>query len=190
MSKTIWKPGSMLYPAPVVMVSCGDFENKKDMNIITVMYAGSACRDPHMLQISVRTDRYSYGIIKKYGEFVVNLTTEKLAFATDFCGVKSGKDIDKFAETGLSAAKSEKVGAPSILESPINIECRVAQIIEAGSHHIFLGEVLCVGADDQYLDEKGKFHLEKAKPICYSHGKYYGMGECFGGFGFSVRKKK
>ena len=188
MPKTVWKPGSMLYPAPVVMVSCGDYAAGKDINIITVMYAGSACRDPHMLHVSIRPDRFSYDIIKKYGQFVVNLTTEDLVYATDFCGVKSGRDVDKFAACSLTALASEKVSAPSIEESPINIECSVSQIIEAGSHHIFLSEVLCVRADEKYMDSKGKFHLEQAKPICYSHGKYYGMGKCYGGFGFSVKK--
>ena len=188
MPKTLWKPGSMLYPAPVVMVSCGDFAAKMDMNIITVMYAASVCRDPHMLSISVRPDRFSYEIIKKYGQFVVNLTTEELAVATDFCGVKSGRDIDKFAACSLTAVSSETVSAPAIEESPINIECAVKDIIEAGSHHLFLSEVLAVRADEKYMDKNGKFHLEYAKPICYSHGKYYGMGKCFGGFGFSVKK--
>lgn len=188
MSKTIWKPGTVLYPVPAVMVSCGTFEKP---NIITIAWCGTLCTSPAMTYISVRSERFSYDIIKQHKEFVINLTTEALAEATDFCGVKSGRDIDKFKETRLTAAKSNEVSAPSIAESPVNIECRVKQIIETGgTHDIFIAEVVSVSVDDKYFDENGKFHFDKTKPICYSHGEYFGLGKSVGSFGYSVRKKK
>lgn len=187
MSKQIWKSGTILYPVPVVMVSCGNMENS---NIITIAWTGTINTDPAMTYISVRPNRHSYNIIKETGEFVINVTTEELAFATDWCGVKSGRDFDKFKEMKLTKIKGKEVSCPLIEESPINIECRVKDIIDLGSHSMFLGEVVCVHADEKYMDEKGKFHFSKSNPICYSHGEYYGLGKYKGKFGYSVQKKK
>lgn len=187
MSKELWKSGNMLYPLPVVMVSVADRDGRP--NIITVAWAGTVCTNPPMLSISVRPERYSYPILKETGEFVVNLTTRELAFATDYCGVKSGRDVDKFKELGLTPLKAEHVGAPLIAESPVNIECKVREVLPLGSHHMFLADVVAVHADEKYMDEKHKFHLEKAEPIVYSHGAYLVCGEQLGTFGYSVRKK-
>ncbi len=176
----------MLYPLPVVMVSVAD-QNAKP-NIITIGWTGTVCSDPAMLSISVRKSRYSYDIIKETGEFVVNLTTQDLTYATDYCGVKSGREVDKFKEMQLTPIPASKVNAPLIKESPVNIECRVKQIIELGTHDMFIAEVVCVHADKKYMDEKGIFHLEKAEPIVYSHGKYYTVGKEIGKFGYSVKK--
>lgn len=186
MSKELWKPGNMLYPLPVVMISVADKDGKT--NIITVAWAGTVCTNPPMVSISVRPERYSYDILKETGEFVINLTTEKLAYATDYCGVKSGRDVDKFKEMKLTPLPGEKVKAPLIKESPVNLECRVTQVLPLGSHDMFLAEVVAVHADKQYMDEKGKFHLEYAKPIVYSHGSYLTTGETIGTFGYSVKK--
>lgn len=186
MAKEIWKPGNMLYPLPVVMVSMADAEGR--YNIITIAWAGTVCTNPSMVSISVRPERYSYPILKETGEFVVNLTTKKLAYATDFCGVKSGREVDKFSVLGLTPAAADQVKAPLIQESPVNIECRVKEILPLGSHHLFLAQVAAVHADQQYMDEKRKFHLEKAEPIVYSHGTYYACGEPLGSFGYSVKK--
>lgn len=188
MSKIIWKPGTMIYPLPAVMVSCG--ATPEEYNILTVSWTGTICTDPPMCYISVRPIRHSYGIIKKNGDFVINLTTRTLAFATDWCGVKSGKDIDKFAAMKLTPVRSSKVNAPMIKESPVNIECVVKEIRELGSHHMFISEVVAVNAENNLFDEKtGLFRLDKANPICYSHGKYYETGSYIGKFGFSVEKK-
>lgn len=187
MSKELWKPGNMLYPLPVVMVSVADRDGRP--NIITVAWAGTICTNPPMVSISVRPERYSYPILKETGEFVLNLTTRELAFATDYCGVKSGRDVDKFKELGLTPLKAEHVGAPLIAESPVNIECKVREVLPLGSHHMFLADVAAVHADEKYMDEKHKFHLEKAEPIVYSHGAYLVYGEQLGTFGYSVRKK-
>jgi flavin reductase (DIM6/NTAB) family NADH-FMN oxidoreductase RutF len=168
----------------------GDFHKQADFNMVTVAWTGTLCTNPAMAYISLRPERYSYNIIKKYGNFVINVTTEELAKATDFCGVKSGRDIDKFEHTGLTPIKSTMVSAPSVKESPISIECIVKDILPLGSHHMFLSEVLSVSADESLMDNTGKFHLDKAKPLIYSHGKYYGTGKSIGGFGFSVKKKK
>lgn len=186
-NKEYWKPGNMLYPIPAVMVSCQKPGDKP--NIITVAWTGTVCSDPAMVYISVRPERYSYDIIKKTGEFVINLTTEKLAKITDLCGVKSGRDIDKFREYGLTAMKSQHVKAPSIGESPVNIECRVKQIIPLGSHDMFIAEVAGVTVDAEYMDENGKFDLAKARPLVYSHGEYFAEGRFIGKFGYSVKKK-
>lgn len=186
--KQVWKPGNMLYPLPAVMVSITDGMGKD--NIITVAWAGTICTNPPMVSISVRPERYSYHMLRDTGEFVINLTTEKLAFATDFCGVHSGKDIDKFKETGLTKEKAKFVKAPMIKESPVSIECRVKEVKELGSHHMFIAEVLAVHADEAYMDKKNKFHLNKAKPLVYSHGEYLGTGARIGTFGYSVKKKK
>ena len=187
--KTEWKPGNMLYPLPAVMVSCGN--NPEEYNIITVSWTGTINTNPPMCYISVRPERHSYNIIKKNKEFVINLTTEQLARITDFNGVKSGKNIDKFKETGLTPVKTKKINTISIEESPVNIECRVTQIIPLGSHDMFLAEVVSVSVNENLLDEKtGAFRLDKAKLISYSHGFYYKLGENLGKFGFSVTKKK
>lgn len=188
MSKSIWRPGTVLYPVPAVMVSCGTVEKP---NIITVAWCGTLCTSPAMTYISIRPERFSYKIIEESKEFVINLTTESLARSVDYCGVKSGRDTNKFKDCSLTAAKSIKVSAPSIEESPVNIECRVTQTIKTGgTHDIFIAEVLSVSVDDKYFDETGKFHFEQTKPICYSHGEYYGLGKSVGSFGYSVRKKK
>lgn len=178
----------MLYPVPAVMVSCARPGEKP--NIITVAWAGTICSSPAMLSISVRPERYSYEIIKETGEFVVNLTTEQLVRATDYCGVKSGREVDKFHEMHLSAGKASKVDAPLIEESPVNLECRVKEILPLGTHHMFLAEVVAVDVDEQYLNEKGKFELNKAGLMVYSHGEYYGLGKKLGTFGYSVKRRK
>lgn len=186
MAKQKWKPGNMLYPLPVVMVSVAGNEGKK--NIITIAWAGTICSDPPMVSISVRPGRKSYEMIKETGEFVINLTTEDLVFATDYCGVKSGRDVDKFKEMGLSAIYGDVVKAPMIEESPVNIECVVTKIDSLGTHDVFQAKVVAVHADEKYLDENNKFRLELAKPIVYSHGAYLKTGEEIGTFGYSVKK--
>ncbi len=187
MAKQSWKPGNMLYPLPAVMVSCGR-EGEKP-NIITVAWAGTICSAPAMLSISVRKERYSHGIIKETGEFVVNLTTKDLVFATDYCGVKSGRDTDKFKAMNLTPEKSENVKAPSIKESPVNLECKVVEVKELGSHDMFIAEVVGVRVDEAYMDEKGKFHLNATDLVTYSHGEYFLLGKKVGKFGYSVEKK-
>lgn len=188
MKKQQWKPGNMLYPLPAVMVSCAREGGRP--NIITLAWVGTICSDPAMVSISVRPERYSYGIIRETGEFVINLTTKDLAYATDYCGVKSGRDIDKFREMHLTPGKAGKMkAAPLIEESPVNIECRVTDVKELGSHHMFLAEVLAVDVDEAYLDEKGKFRLNDTGLLAYSHGEYFTLGEKCGSFGYSVRKK-
>lgn len=186
MAKQIWKPGNMLYPVPAVMVSC-QREGEKP-NIITVAWAGTICSDPAMLSISVRKERYSYDIIKETGEFVVNLTTKNLCRAADFCGVRSGRDVDKFKEMKLMPQPSEKVKAPGILESPVNIECKVKEVIPLGTHDMFMAEIAAVRIDDKYMNETGKFELNSAGLVTYSHGEYFELGEKLGTFGFSVKK--
>ncbi len=188
MGKIEWKPGNMLYPLPVVMVSTAD-ENGRN-NILTIAWTGTICTNPAMVYISVRPERYSYDIIQKTGEFVINLTTEELAYATDYCGVKSGRDIDKFNEMKLTPVSGTHVKAPLIKESPVNIECRVTELKKLGSHDMFLAEVVAIHVDEQYMDETEKFHLSKAAPIVYSHGDYYGLHDLIGTFGYSVKKKK
>lgn len=188
MAKQFWKAGNMLYPVPAVMVSCNR-EGEKP-NIITVAWAGTVCTNPAMLSISVRPERYSYDIIKETKEFVVNLTTKELTYATDYCGVRSGRDVDKFAEMKLTPQPSQKIRAVGIAESPVNIECKVIEIKELGSHHLFLAEVVGVTVEDSYMDEKGKFHLNDIGLVAYSHGEYFELGEKLGKFGYSVQKKK
>lgn len=188
MEKQIWKPGNMLYPLPAVMVSTADRDGRN--NILTVAWTATVCTNPPMLSISVRPERYSYQALVQTGEFVVNLTTEELVFETDFCGVRSGRDVDKFTHLGLTAAAPEKVGAPLIAESPVNIECKVNRILKPGSHHIFLADVVAVHAGAQYMDENGRFDLSLARPIVYSHGEYYNLGKKLGKFGYSIQKKK
>ncbi len=184
--KDVWKPGNMLYPLPAVMVSCGRKDEKP--NIITVAWTGTVCSDPAMVYISVRPERYSYDMIKESGEFVINLVTKDLTRAADFCGVRSGRDLDKFRMLGLHAVPAETVSAPSIAESPVNIECRVTQILPLGSHDMFLAEVTAVTVDGSYMDENGKFDLNRTGLMAYSHGEYYELGEYIGKFGYSVRK--
>lgn len=188
MSKQTWKPGNMLYPLPAVMVSATDGEGQD--NIITVAWAGTVCTNPPMVSISVRPSRYSYDMIKKTGEFVINLTTEKLAFATDYCGVRSGRDVDKFREMKLTKEKAEFVEAPMIKESPVCIECRVREIKELGSHHMFLADVLAVHVEEEFMDSSKKFHLNDARLLVYSHGEYKATGKTLGTFGYSVKKKR
>ena len=187
MAKQQWKPGNMLYPLPAVMVSVRDNEGKD--NIITVAWAGTVCTNPPMVSISVRPERYSYHMIEESGVFVINLTTEALTYATDYCGVRSGKDVDKFKEMGLTAIPASVVKAPMIWESPVNIECKVREVKPLGSHDMFLADVVAVHADEKYMDEKHKFHLEQAEPIIYSHGTYFACGEQLGTFGYSVKKQ-
>jgi len=189
MSRINWKPGNMVFPVPAVMVTCGN--KPENYNIITIAWTGTICTNPPMCYISIRPSRHSYDIIKETGEFVINITTKELAFATDWCGVKSGRDFDKFKEMNLTAAKAEKVSAPIIKEAPISIECKVTEIKPLGTHDMFVAEVVNVSADEKYLDnETGAFDLSKAEPICYSHGKYYETGNFIGKFGYSVEKKK
>lgn len=187
MERQLWKPGNMLYPLPAVLVSAASVDGKD--NIFTVAWTGTICSDPPMVSISVRPERYSYSLIRESGEFVINLTTEKLAFATDYCGVKSGRDVDKWKEMRLTKIPGSAVQVPLIGESPVNIECRVKEVIELGSHHMFVADVVAVHAQEKYMDKKGKFDLAKADPIVYSHGTYYTIGKPLGTFGYSVKKK-
>ena len=189
MTKILWKPGTMIYPLPAVMVTRGS--EPSEYNIITIAWTGTICTDPAMCYISLRPLRHSYEIIRKNGDFVINLTTRALAFATDWCGVRSGRDFDKFAEMGLTPVPASKVKAPLLKESPVNIECVVREIKELGSHHMFISEVVAINADEEYIDRKsGKFRLSDANPLSYLHGKYYETGKFIGKFGFSVEKKK
>ena len=188
MGKQLWKPGNMLYPLPAVMVSLADQEGHP--NIITLAWVGTVCTNPPMVSISVRPERYSYPILKESGEFVINLTTKELAFATDYCGVKSGRDVDKFKEMGLTPIPASEVKAPMIKEAPVSIECRVKEIRELGSHHMFLADVVAVHADERYMDENNRFDLNRARPLVYSHGEYLGTGKKLGTFGYSVKKRK
>jgi len=186
MAKKIWKPGNMLNPVPAVMVSAAR-EGEKP-NICTIAWAGTVCSDPPMVSISVRPERYTYGIIKDTGAFVVNLADEKLARALDWCGVRSGRDFDKFAETGLTAERPEGFEAPAIAESPVSIHCRVTRVLPLGSHDMFLAEVTGVAVSEELIDEKNALDLEKAGLVAYSHGVYHGLGKAIGKFGFSVKK--
>ena len=188
MGKQYWKPGNMLYPLPVVMASCQRAGERP--NIITLAWAGTVCSDPAMVSISVRKERYSHDIIQDTGEFVLNLVTEKLVFATDFCGVKSGRDVDKFGEMKLTPLKSVHIKAPGIMESPVNLECRVTQVLELGSHDMFVAEVAGVTVDKEFIDENGKFHLNDTGLVTYSHGEYFQLGDKLGKFGYSVQKKQ
>ena len=188
MGKQIWKPGNMVYPLPAVMVSTADREGND--NIITVAWTGTVCTNPAMLYISVRPERYSYHMLRESGEFVVNLTTEKLAKATDWCGVRSGRDFDKWKEMHLTRGKAEKLTyAPIIQESPVNIECKVTEVQELGSHHMFLAKGEAVQVDESYMNETGKFELNDTQLLAYSHGEYYTLGKKLGTFGYSVRKQ-
>lgn len=185
MGKVTWKPGTLVYPIPAVLVSVGDMENA---NVFTVAWTGTICTDPAMTYISVRPERFSYNIIKENMEFVINLTTEELAYAADYAGVKTGRDVNKFEELNLTKEKASKLKCPMIKESPVSIECKVVEIKELGSHHMFIAEVVAVNADEKYFDENDRFCMEKCNLIAYSHGKYYALGRELGKFGFSVKK--
>lgn len=188
MSKVSWKPGTMIYPLPAVIVTCG--ASKEEWNMLTVAWTGTICTDPAMCYISVRPERFSYPIIKKHMEFTINLTTSEMARATDWCGVRSGKDFDKWRESGLIPIPGEKVASPTIEQSPLAIECRVKSIVSLGSHDMFIAEVLNVRADDKFIDpETGRFSLEKSGIMAYCHGFYYELGDLIGKFGFSVQKR-
>lgn len=187
-ARQVWKPGNMLYPLPAVMVSCALAGERP--NIITVAWTGTVCSSPAMVSISVRPERHSYHIIRESGEFVINLTTEELVRAADYCGVRSGRDEDKFEEMRLTPLKASRVAAPLIGESPVNIECRVEQVLGLGSHHMFLASVLAVDVDESWMNEKGKLELNKAGLAVYSHGEYFALGKRLGTFGYSVKRRK
>jgi Conserved protein/domain typically associated with flavoprotein oxygenases, DIM6/NTAB family len=186
--KQNWKPGTLVYPVPAVMVTVG--KDESEYNILTIAWTGTICSDPAMCFISVRPERHSYPILKRNMEFVINLTTKKLAYATDWCGVRSGKDFNKFKEMNLTPVKANVVDAPYIEESPLCIECRVKEILSLGTHDMFIAEVVNVLADEAYINPRtGAFDMEKADLLAFSHGKYYGLGEFIGKFGWSVAKK-
>lgn len=187
--KQDWKPGTMIYPLPALLVSCGGCES--EYNLITVSWAGTLCTNPPMCYISVRPERHSYPILKKNMEFVINLTTEEMAYATDWCGVKSGRDVNKFREMKLTPGKASVVNAPTVEESPLCIECRVREIVPLGSHDMFVADVVNVKADEAYMDPgTGKWELADSRPLVYLHGVYFGLGEKIGKFGWSVEKKR
>lgn len=187
MGRRVWKPGNMLYPLPAVLISVAD--SAGNANLFTVAWTGTVCSDPPMVSISVRPERYSYHMIEETGEFVVNLTTKSLAYATDYCGVRSGRDTDKWREMKLTPLKGEHVRAPMVAESPVNLECRVMQRLELGTHTMFLAKVLAVHVDERYLDAGGSLHLHDAGLLVYSHGRYFGIGKELGTFGYSVRNR-
>lgn len=187
--KQDWKPGTMIYPLPAILVSCGS--TPQDYNLLTVAWVGTLCTNPPMCYISVRPERHSHRLIKQNMEFVLNLTTEEMAYATDWCGVRSGRDFRKFDEMNLTPGKARMVAAPIVEESPLNIECRVREILSLGSHDMFIAEVLNVKADERFLDATtGKWELDASHPLVYLHGAYYGLGQKIGKFGWSVEKKK
>ncbi|MCD8324793.1 MAG: flavin reductase family protein [Clostridiales bacterium] len=188
MEREYWKPGNMLYPVPAVMVSCQRPGERP--NIVTIAWAGTVCSDPAMLSISVRKERYSYDIIRETGEFVVNLITKELTYATDYCGVKSGRDVDKFADMHLTPSPSKTVAAPGIAQSPVSLECRVKQVLELGNHVMFVAEATAVSVDSANMDENGKLHLNELGLVAYSHGEYFELGDKIGKFGYSVQKKR
>lgn len=187
MPKINFKPGNMLYPLPAVMVSCGELDGIS--NILTVAWTGTLCTNPPMVYIAVRPERHSYSLLRDTREFVINLTTRQLVKATDYCGVRSGRTVNKWSDCHLTPVAADTVKCPMIGESPVNIECQVQQILELGSHHVFVANVTAVHVDDRFLDEKGTLHLEKAGLIAYSHGTYFDLGRTLGSFGYSVRKK-
>ncbi|MDR0995496.1 MAG: flavin reductase family protein [Tannerella sp.] len=184
--KQNWKPGTLVYPLPAVMISCGDEESGP--NIITASWVGTLCSNPPICYASIRPERYSHDIILRTGEFVINLTTEKLALATDWCGVKSGRDVDKFKAMGLIPGKATVVKAPTIEEAPLSIECRVREVKPLGSHDMFIADVVNILADEAYMDKDGAFDMQRAGLIAYCHGKYYGLGKFLGKFGWTVKK--
>ena len=186
MPKEMWKPGNMLYPVPPVLVTC---HNKKgESNMLTVAWAGTICSTPAMLSVSVRKERYSHAMLMETGEFVVNLPTEDLVWETDEAGVRSGRDMNKWESLHLHQEEGKILSVPMISECPVNMECKVKQVLELGSHDLFLAEIVAVHVDSALLDEKKRLQLEKAKLLAYSHGQYFGLGNVLGSFGFSVRK--
>lgn len=187
MSRQSWKPGNMLYPVPAVLVTVADKEGKP--NVFTVAWAGTVCSDSPMVSISVRPERYSHQMIEDTGEFVINLTTKKLVRAVDYCGVRSGRDTDKFKDMHLSVLPADKVKAPLLKDSPVNIECVVKKTLRLGTHDMYVAEVAAVHADEAYMDQRGRFMLDRAEPIAYSHGGYFALGEKLGTFGYSVKKR-
>ncbi len=187
MGKQTWKPGNMLNPVPAVMVSVADKEGNK--NIITIAWAGTICSDPAMVSISVRKERHSYHMIEETGEFVINLTTEQLVKACDYCGVTSGRDVDKFKEMNLTAFTVENCSVPAIAESPVNLACKVVERKELGSHVMYIAEIVSVTVDDAHMNENGKFLINETGLVMYSHGEYFAMGEKLGKFGYSIQKK-
>lgn len=187
MRRQNWKAGNMLYPVPAVMVACKRPDEKP--NIITIAWAGTVCSSPAMLSISVRPERYSYDIIKETGEFTVNLVTPELTKAADYCGVRSGRQVDKFHEMKLTPIASQTIAAPGIAESPVILECQVRQILELGTHHMFVAEVRNVSVDETKMDKDGKFHLNQTGLVAYSHGEYFSLGKKLGKFGYSVQRK-
>ena len=188
MAKTNFKAGNMLYPLPAVLVSVADKQG--NTNILTIAWAGTVCTNPPMVSISVRPSRFSHHMLMESREFVINLTTKELVFATDYCGVKSGREVDKWKELHLTPLVSQEVAAPSVAESPVNIECKVERVEHLGSHDLFLASVVAVRVDNRYMDQNGSFHLEKAQPIVYSHGEYYDLGAKLGKFGYSIQKNR
>ncbi len=186
MSKLTWKPGALLSPVPPALVTCGTLERP---NLFTVAWTGTVNTNPAMTYISVRPQRFSYSLIRESGEFVINLTTQQLVPAADFCGVRSGRDLDKFAACGLTTQAASEVGAPLLAESPLSIECRVRQVLELGSHHMFLADVVAVDVEESLVDSQGGLHLERAGLAAFAHGAYFALGKPLGTFGFSVRKK-
>ena len=186
MAKLQWKPGTLLAPAPPALVSCGTMEAH---NVLTAAWTGIVNSEPPMTYVSIRPERYSHGIIQEKGEFVINLPCEAIVKATDLCGVKSGRDVDKFALAGLTAEPSNVVAAPGIAECPISLECKVREVYKLGSHDMFLADIVAVDVDSKFVDEKGALHLGKAGLLAYAHGSYYRLGKALGTFGFSVRKK-
>lgn len=189
MGKQTWKPGNMLYPIPAVMVSVADKQG--ETNIITVAWTGTICSDPAMVYISVRPERHSYHMIEETKEFVINLTTKELARATDYCGVVSGRDVDKWKEMELTKKEAQTLSyAPIIEECPVNIECKVTEIKELGTHHMFLAEVTAVRVSEEYMNKDGKFELNQTGLMAYSHGTYLELGDQIGTFGYSVRKRR
>lgn len=186
MAKQLWKPGNLIYPVPAVIVTAADQEGKT--NMLTIAWTGTICTNPPMAYISVRPERYSYTMIRETGEFVINLTTRAVAAAADYCGVRSGRDVDKWKETGLTPEAAAQVKPPLIKECPVNIECKVRSVEELGSHHMFIADVAAVHVDEAYLDDKGRLDLKKADLIAYSHGEYTTLGQILGTFGYSVKK--
>jgi len=187
MAKTMWKGGAFEYPLPAVLLTSGNMENS---NIMTAAWTGIINTRPPMVYVSIRPERYSYNIIKENMEFAINLTNEKLVYATDWCGVKSGLKVDKFKEMHLTKEKANFIKCPLIKESPVSIECKVIEIKELGSHHMFIAEVLSIDPDEQYINKNGEFDISKCNLIAYANGGYYSLGKKLGKFGYSVKKKK
>ena len=182
------KPGNMLYPLPAVLVSCGD--GKGTQNLLTIAWAGTVCSEPPMVSVSIRKDRFSHHLIAESGEFVINLVSAAITPATDYCGVRSGRDADKWKASGLTPVKAPNLEkAPAVLESPVWIECRTDRVLELGSHDMFLAKVVGVHADEALFEENGRLDLAKADLMAYSHGEYFHLGDKIGTYGWTVKKK-